>query len=84
MSDDKGGEVKGDGEGSDFLRAWADALWSSARPRKTIPLTQAQIEDIVKILERINQEHNGYGQIVITIKKGKIVAIGSLTEWRYE
>ena len=47
-------------------------------------LTDKQLSDIARILERINQEHNGYGTVTIIIKRGQVAGIGAVTEWRYD
>lgn len=47
-------------------------------------LTDKQLSDIARILERINQEHNGFGTVTIIIKRGQVAGIGAVTEWRYD
>ena len=51
---------------------------------QTTLLTDKQLADIARILERINQEHNGYGTVTIIIKRGQVAGIGAVTEWRYD
>lgn len=53
-------------------------------PRPAPFLTDKQLSDITRILERINQEHNGFGTVTIIIKRGQVAGIGSVTEWRYD
>ena len=58
-----------------FSRAWGEppALFNAA-----------QLADITKILERINEEHKGFGEITFRLHKGRVAAIIAKTEWRYE
>ena len=53
-------------------------------PQPSALLTDKQLSDIARILERINQEHNGYGTVTIIIKRGQVAGIGAVTEWRYD
>ena len=74
MSDERG-----------FLEKFSH-VWGIGTPETPPPalFTGAQLADITKILERINQEHKGFGEITFRLHKGKVVAIISKTEWRYE
>ena len=56
----------------------------TANPCPPQLLTDKQLSDIARILERINEEHNGFGTVTIIIKRGQVAGIGAITEWRYE